>query len=97
MQKVDDCVKNIDIPRERLVRTQTPHTYPLHTLLKAHEEADSKGIDGTVASCTLMAELGIEDQHLVMGSEKNGLKLTQTEDVELFKALKHTTKDEWLK
>ena len=63
MQKVDDCVKNIDIPRERLVRTQTPHTYPLHTLLKAHEEADSKGIDGTVASCTLMAELGIEDQH----------------------------------
>ena len=90
-------MQKVDIPRERLVRTKTPHTYPLHTLLKAHEEADSKGIDGTVASCTLMAELGIEDQHLVMGSEKNGLKLTQTEDVELFKALKHTTKDEWLK
>ena len=52
---------------------------------------------GTVASCTLMAELGVTEQHLVMGSEKNGLKLTQTEDVELFKALKHTTKDEWLK
>ena len=97
MQKVDDCVKNIDIPRERLVRTQTPHTYPLGTLLKAHAEADAKGIDGTVASCTLMAELGVDNQHLVMGSEKNGLKLTQTEDVELFKALKHTTKDEWLK
>ena len=89
--------ENIDIPRERLVRTQTPHTYALGTLLKAHAEADAKGIDGTVASCTLMAELGVDNQHLVMGSEKNGLKLTQTEDVELFKALKHTTKDEWLK
>ena len=77
----------------RLVRTQTTHTYPLGTLVKAHAEADAKCFDGTVASCTLMAELGVDNQHLVMGSEKNGLKLTQTEDVELFKALKHTTKD----
>lgn len=40
-----------------------------------------------------MSALGVVDQHLVMGSEKNGLKLTQTEDIELFKALIHTEKE----
>jgi 2-C-methyl-D-erythritol 4-phosphate cytidylyltransferase len=97
MQRKGDCLLNIDIPREKLIRTQTPHTYHLGTLLKAHEEADKKHIENTVASCTLMAALGIKDQHLVMGSEKNGLKLTKTEDIELFKALKHTERENWLK
>ena len=97
MQRKDDCVENIDIPRERLIRTQTPHTYPLGTLLEAHRKADTKHIENTVASCTLMSAIGITDQHLVMGSERNGLKLTQTEDIELFKALIHTEKDFWVK
>lgn len=97
MEKVGDCVRNIDIPRERLIRTQTPHTYHLGDLIKAHEKAEEKRIENTVASCTLMSALGIDDQHLVLGSEKNGLKLTQTEDVELFKALIHTEKDPWMK
>ena len=97
MEKVGDCVENITIPRERLVRTQTPHTYHLGDLLRAHDEAEEKHVENTVASCTLMAALGVEDQHLVIGSEKNGLKLTQTEDVELFKALIHTSKEAWLK
>ncbi len=97
MQKVDDLVRNIAIPREELIRTQTPHTYRLKTLLDKHAEADRRGLDGTVASCTLMAELGVEDQHLVLGSERNGLKLTQTEDIELFKALIHTEQEQWLK
>lgn len=97
MRKNGDCVEKIDIPREQLVRTQTPHTYRLKTLFDAHLEAKKKGIENTVASCTLMGELGVDNQHLVMGSEKNGLKLTQAEDVELFKALKHTEKDFWMK
>lgn len=97
MRRVGECVRNIDIPREELIRTQTPHTYRLQSLLQAHEDADRRGIDGTVASCTLMPEVGVEDQHLVMGSERNGLKLTQTEDIELFKALIHTEADQWLK
>ena len=97
MEKVDDCVRNISIPRERLIRTQTPHTYHLGDLLKAHQEAEEKHIENTVASCTLMSALGVKDQHLVMGSEKNGLKLTQTEDIELFKALIHTEKESWIK
>lgn len=97
MEKVGDCVRNISIPRERLIRTQTPHTYHLGDLLNAHKEAEEKHIENTVASCTLMSALGVDDQHLVMGSERNGLKLTQTEDVELFKALIHTEKDPWMK
>lgn len=97
MEKEGDCVRNIAIPRERLIRTQTPHTYHLKALLDAHREADERHIENTVASCTLLSALGIDSQHLVAGSERNGLKLTQTEDVELFKALIHTEKDTWLK
>lgn len=97
MEKVGDCVRNISIPRERLIRTQTPHTYHLGDLLEAHHKAEVQHIENMVASCTLMAALGVDDQHLVAGSEKNGLKLTQTEDVELFKALIHTEQDPWMK
>lgn len=97
MKKNDDCVEKMDIPRELLVRTQTPHTYRFKTLCEAYKLACEKGINNTVAPCTLFAELGVNSQHLVQGSEKNGLKLTRTEDVELFKALKDIKKDEWLK
>ncbi len=97
MEKVDDCVRNITIPRERLIRTQTPHTYRLCDLLKAHHEAEDKHVENTVASCTLMSALGVDDQRLVLGSERNGLKLTQTEDIELFKALIHTEAESWIK
>ncbi len=97
MEKVDDCVKNISIPRERLIRTQTPHTYRLGDLLKAHHEAEEKCVQNTVASCTLMSALGVDSQRLVMGSERNGLKLTQTEDIDLFKALIHTEAESWIK
>lgn len=97
MRLEDETVQKLDIPREQLIRTQTPHTYHLGDLLKRHEEARSKGIVNTVASCTLMAELGINDQHWVVGSEKNGLKLTKPEDVELFLALKKSNGLTWMK
>ena len=97
MEQVDDTVRKIDIPRERLVRTQTPHTYRLGTLIEGHQTAKEKGVENTVASCTLFSAIGVSDQHLVRGSEQNGLKLTSPEDVELFKALLHSTKETWLK
>lgn len=86
----------LPIAREQLIRTQTPHTYQLGKLLYIHEMAAEQGLQ-KAASCELTACLGINDQHLVIGSEKNGLKLTNVEDIELFKALKHVSKDEWLK
>ena len=55
------------------------------------------GITNTVASCTLMSQIGITNQHLVQGTEKNGLKLTRPQDVELFKAMIHSDPEPWLK
>lgn len=97
MELVGEHVRQIDIPRERLIRTQTPHTYRLKTLVDAHNKAISLGIDNTVASCTLLTTLGINDQNFVKGSEKNGLKLTNPEDVELFKSMKNTDPEPWMK
>ena len=84
------------IPRERLIRTQTPHSYKIGILLEIHKKADILGLD-MAASCELSAKVGVDDQHLVLGNEKNGLKLTNVEDIELFKALKHVSKYAWLK
>lgn len=92
----DETLTYISIPRERLVRTQTPHTYKLGIILDIHRKAASEGLN-MAASCELAAKIGLNDQHLVIGTEKNGLKLTNVEDIELFKALKHVSKDPWLK
>ena len=86
----------MSVPRERLVRTQTPHTYKLGVILDIHKKAGVLGLD-MAASCELAAKLGFDDQHLVLGTEKNGLKLTNVEDIELFKALKQVAKEPWIK
>ncbi len=96
MLNTDDKVKsNAMTSRDKLLRTQTPHAFSLSKLLWAHREASVRGITDTVASCTLMIELG-ETVHFSAGSEKN-LKLTTTDDIEIFKALVRSKKDEWLK
>ncbi len=83
------------IERDMLARTQTPQTFSLSKLLWAHEEAEKRGICNSIASCTLMVELGAE-VHFCPGSEKN-IKITTTEDIEIFKALLMARKDDWLK
>ena len=97
MEKVGDTVGGIEIPRERLISTQTPHTYRLKSLLEIHTKAKENNVKDTVASCTLFSILGVKEQYLVEGSEKNGLKLTRPQDVEIFKAMIHSTPEEWLK
>lgn len=89
----DKAEKMID--REKLARTQTPQAFSLKKLLWAHKEAEKRGITNSVASCTLMVELG-ESVSFSAGSEKN-VKLTDTDDVEIFKALLVSKRDEWLK
>lgn len=84
------------IPRDKLIRTQTPQTFRLKNILKAHEKAKEEGITNSVASCTLIAELQLAEMHIVPGSEKN-IKITTTEDLEILKALMHTSKENWLK
>ena len=83
----ENTCANISIPREDVVRTQTPHTYPIGKLLWAHEEAAKRGITNTAASCVLMQELG-ETVYFSSGSEKN-LKITTVDDMQIFKALLH--------
>lgn len=97
MQFKDSKVDNIDIPRERLISTQTPHTYTLGSLLKAHRIAAERNITNTIASCTLMPLTGITEQHLVEGSERNGLKLTRQQDVEIFRAIMKINPEPWMK
>lgn len=83
------------IPREQLYRTQTPHTYTLEKLLWAHDQAAEKGIENTAASCTLMQALG-ETVYFSKGAEKN-LKITTTEDLEMFEVLMHAERQSWIK
>lgn len=96
LESSDGFSSNTSIPRDKLIRTQTPQTFTLGNIIEMHEEAKQKGITDSVASCTLAAELGNREMHLVPGSEKN-IKVTTVEDLEILKALMHTTKDEWLK
>lgn len=82
------------VPRNNLKITQTPQTFFLKDIIAAHKEALEKGITNSVASCTMYIELG-KKLYISMGSEKN-LKLTTTEDIEIFKALLNAKKDSWL-
>lgn len=83
------------IKRESLVRTQTPQAFPLQKLVWAHREALKRGITDSVATCTLMIELG-EEIYFSAGSEKN-VKITTAEDIEICKALLDSKKEDWLK
>jgi len=95
MLKTYDSISSTEqVPRDNLKITQTPQTFFMHDIIGAHKEALEKGITNSVASCTMYIELGRE-LFLAMGSEKN-LKLTTSEDIEIFKALLNAKKDYWM-
>lgn len=81
--------------RDNLKRTQTPQGFKIGEICDAHREALSKGITASVASCTLMIELG-KKVYFSQGSEKN-IKLTTVDDIDIFKALLVSKRSEWLK
>ena len=83
------------VPRDNLKETQTPQTFYLKDIWAAHKEALDRGITSSVASCTMYIELG-RKLWMCNGSEKN-IKLTTTEDIEIFKSLLSSKKDEWLR
>ncbi len=91
----DGHASQLSIPREELMRTQTPHTYFLNDLYNAHLEARKNNITNTAASCSLMESLG-KTTYFSKGSEKN-LKITTTDDIEIFKSLLTVEKDSWMK
>lgn len=85
LETVDKISSNSSYPRDNLKRTQTPQGFKLKTIVDAHKKAAELGITNSVASCTLMIEIG-EKVYFSAGSEKN-IKLTTPEDIEIFKAL----------
>lgn len=60
-----------------------------------HRLALDAGITNSVASCTLMIEMG-EQIYFSSVSEKN-IKLTTVEDIDIFKALLAAKRSDWLK
>lgn len=96
LESADGFTTNRSIPRDQLIRTQTPQTFRLGDIIQAHQEAIERGITNSVASCTLYAELGGKEMHIVAGSEKN-IKITTIEDLEILKALMQIRPESWLK
>lgn len=83
-RSTDEYSTNV-VPRSELAMTQTPQAFPLEKLSRIHRQALERGITNSVASCTLMIEMG-ETVHFSIGSETN-IKLTTPEDLKIFKAL----------
>lgn len=95
MQTEDGNVSTGSYPRDKLKRTQTPQGFHLGKIYNLHKRALEVGITNSVASCTLMIEMG-EQVYFSMGSEKN-IKLTTVEDIDIFKALLMAKRSDWLK
>lgn len=91
----DGEISTESYPREYLKRTQTPQGFPLGRICDLHRRAQKEKVLDSVASCTLMIEMG-EKIYFSAGSEKN-IKLTTVEDIDIFKALLLARRSEWLK
>ena len=95
LQTEDGVVSVGSYPRDMLKRTQTPQAFHLGTICDLHRRALEAGITNSVASCTLMIEMG-EQVFFSTGSEKN-IKLTTVDDIDIFKALLVAKRSDWLK
>ena len=95
LQTEDGSASSGSYPRDRLKRTQTPQTFHIGQICDLHRRALEAGITNSVASCTLMIEMG-EKVYFSSGSEKN-IKLTTVDDIDIFKALLNTTRSDWIK
>ena len=93
----DDISTTQYIPRDTLRRVQTPQAYRFADLVWAYDKAfrEDIGIHGSSYTNTMMVDLG-KRLYFAAGSERN-IKITTTDDLELFKALLKTKKDGWLK
>lgn len=75
------------VPREGLMRAQTPHTFPLESLRQMMQLADEKGIKESQSLFTLAGELGIAPLHIAHGDLRN-FKITEQSDILIYRALK---------
>lgn len=95
VQTEDGHCGNSNIHRDDIMRVMTPQAYRYEKALWAHKTALEKGITNAVYTNTLMLDLG-EKVFFSKGSARN-IKITTIEDVEMFKALYVTEKENWVK
>lgn len=83
-----DCKSSDGImPREGLMRAQTPHTFPLASLQQMMQLAEERGIKESQSILTLAGELGIAPLHVAQGDLRN-FKITEQSDILIYRALK---------
>lgn len=75
------------MPREGLMRAQTPHTFPLASLRQMMNQAKEQGITESQSIFTLAGELGITPLHIAQGDLRN-FKITEQTDILIYRALK---------
>lgn len=95
LQTENGVVSVATYPRDNLKRTQTPQAFHLKDICDLHRSAIEAGNTDSIASCTLMVEMG-KKVFFSEGSEKN-IKLTTVEDIDIFKALLAAKRSDWLK
>jgi 2-C-methyl-D-erythritol 4-phosphate cytidylyltransferase len=95
--KTDEYTTTKYIPRETLRRVMTPQAYVFKKLDEKYHEAFEKGIGihGSHYTNTMMVELG-ETLYFAAGSDEN-IKITTTDDIDIFKALLSTDHSDWMK
>jgi 2-C-methyl-D-erythritol 4-phosphate cytidylyltransferase len=92
---MDNITSYEEIPRENIVRIQSPQIFSLGRLLWAYEEALKRQIAPLLSPCLLLHKLGIP-VHFSQGSERN-IKITTEEDFNIFRALLNTPETAGLK
>jgi len=95
LKTFDSISSDEQVSRDNLKSTQTPQTFFLNEIVQVHKDALEKGITNSVASCTLNIEMG-KKVFMSIGSEKN-IKITTTEDIEIFTALLNAKRPDWLR
>lgn len=96
IMKSTDGIKGYEVMnRNSIMHVQTPQAYQFSKLVWAHEKALEQGIRGMVYMNAVMSELG-ETLYFSRGSEKN-IKIMTLADLDIFKALYHTKKEDWWK
>lgn len=95
LKSEDDHQSNESILRNSLFRAQTPQTLSVKEAVALHKEALNRGVTNSVATCTLLLELG-KHVYFAKGSELN-IKITTTDDITIFKALLSMRKSAWMK
>lgn len=91
-----DGVKGLEtFERFEMMRTQTPQAYRYGRLLEIYQAAQKTGIQGMIHANTILTQMG-EEVYFSKGSEKN-LKILTLDDLDIFKALYVTEREDWIK